>query len=45
VKFKKKNFKLVEIPINYYERIGETKHVKGIGGIKLFFTMFKFLFE
>jgi len=45
VKFRKRDFKLVEIPIKYYPRVGETKHVKGLGGIKLFFITFKFLFE
>jgi glycosyltransferase involved in cell wall biosynthesis len=43
VKFHKKGFKIVEIPTKYYKRIGESKQMKLIDGIKLLLLDFKFL--
>ena len=45
VKFHKRKFKVVEIPTKYYKRIGESKQMKLIDGIKLLALDFKFLFE
>jgi glycosyltransferase involved in cell wall biosynthesis len=44
VKFHKKKFKVVEIPTKYYKRVGESKQMKLIDGIKLLLLDFKFLF-
>lgn len=44
VKFHKKGFKIAEIPTKYYKRVGESKQMKLIDGIKLLLIDFKFLF-
>lgn len=43
VKMHKKGFKIVEIPTKYYKRIGESKQMKLIDGLKLLAIDFKFL--
>lgn len=45
VKTKKKGLRIDEVPINYYERVGEVKHMKLTGGFKLFRVAFKFLWD
>ncbi len=45
IKVRKRGYNIEEIPINYYERVGETKHFKLVGGFKLFLVNFKFLKE
>jgi hypothetical protein len=42
---KKKGLKVVEIPAHYYRRVGQSKQMKLIDGIKLLFIDFKFLFR
>jgi len=44
VKVGRKGFQIKEIPIKYNQRIGSSKQVKFIDGIKLFFITLKFLF-
>ena len=43
IKSKKKNLKIAEIPTKYYVRVGVTKQIKVLDGLKLFFLNFKFL--
>jgi dolichol-phosphate hexosyltransferase len=43
VKMHKKGYKVVEIPISYYKRIGESKQMKLLDGVKLLLLNFKFL--
>ncbi|HUY70094.1 MAG TPA: glycosyltransferase family 2 protein [Candidatus Baltobacteraceae bacterium] len=38
-------FKVVETPISYHKRIGNSKQVKMLDGVKLLLTDFKFLFR
>ncbi len=45
VKMHKKGFKIVEIPTKYYKRVGESKQMKLIDGVKLLFIDFKFLLD
>jgi hypothetical protein len=40
---KKKGFKVVEIPAHYYKRIGQSKQMKLLDGLKLLAINFKFL--
>ncbi|MDE1833317.1 MAG: glycosyltransferase [Candidatus Micrarchaeota archaeon] len=41
----KNGFKVVETPIGYHKRIGSSKQVKTLDGVKLLLTDFKFLFR
>lgn len=43
IKMHKKGFKVIEIPTKYYKRIGESKQMKLIDGVKLLLLDFKFL--
>jgi len=43
IKARKRGFKIEEIPISYYIRVGSSKQMKLIDGIKLFLLDFKFL--
>jgi dolichol-phosphate mannosyltransferase len=43
VKAKKRGYKIVELPINYYIREGTPKHSKPFGGLKLLALNFKLL--
>jgi dolichol-phosphate hexosyltransferase len=45
VKGKKKGFKIVEMPTKYYKRVGESKQMKLIDGIKLLLLDFKWINE
>jgi len=47
IKAKKMNYKIVEIPIFYYPRKSndKPKHFKPLGGFKLLFITFKYLFK
>lgn len=45
VKMHKKGYRIVEIPISYYKRVGESKQMKLIDGVKLLLLNFKFLNE
>lgn len=45
VKSRAKGFKIVETPIRYYKRVGESKQVKVPDGLKLLLLDFKFLFN
>ena len=42
---KKMNFKVVEIPVHYYKRVGQSKQMKLFDGLKLLAITFKFLFR
>ncbi|MDE1810718.1 MAG: glycosyltransferase [Candidatus Micrarchaeota archaeon] len=42
---RKGGYKVVEVPISYYKRIGTSKQVKTLDGVKLLLTDFKFLFR
>lgn len=44
IKARKNGFSIKEVPINYYMRIGNSKQMKLVDGIKLFLLDFKFLF-
>ncbi|MDE1856559.1 MAG: glycosyltransferase [Candidatus Micrarchaeota archaeon] len=43
VKFGKSGYNIAETPIRYYVRVGETKQMKLIDGVKLLLTSFKFV--
>lgn len=43
VKFGKSRYNIAETPIRYYVRVGETKQMKLVDGVKLLLTSFKFL--
>ena len=45
IKARKRGFRIEELPINYYTRVGESKQMKLIDGIKLLLLDFKFLFD
>ncbi len=45
IKTCKRGFKVEEVPINYYERVGNSKQMKLVDGVKLFLLDFKFLFD
>ncbi|MDE1868522.1 MAG: glycosyltransferase [Candidatus Micrarchaeota archaeon] len=45
VKSKAKGFKIVESPIRYYKRVGESKQVKVLDGFRLLLLDFHFLFN
>ena len=42
---RKNGFRVVETPIGYHKRIGSSKQVKALDGVKLLLTDFKFLFR
>ena len=44
VKAKKAGYKIGEVPIHYYKRVGSSKQLKLIDGVKLLLLDFKFLF-
>ena len=44
VKAKKAKYKIGEVPIHYYKRVGSSKQMKLIDGLKLLLLDFKFLF-
>ena len=44
VKSRKAGYKIGEVPIHYYKRVGSSKQMKLIDGIKLLLLDFKFLF-
>jgi hypothetical protein len=43
IKFRKAGFKVGETPIRYFIRVGESKQMKLIDGVKLLLLDFKFL--
>lgn len=45
IKARKKGFRMEEVPINYYVRVGSSKQMKLIDGIKLLLLDFKFLLD
>jgi hypothetical protein len=45
IKARKRGYRIEEVPINYYTRVGSSKQMKLIDGIKLLLLDFKFLFD
>jgi dolichol-phosphate hexosyltransferase len=45
IKAKKKGYKITEIPVKYYVRVGTAKHFKLSGGLKLFLLNFRLLLD
>ncbi len=45
IKMAKKGYKISQAPISYAVRMGEAKHMKLSGGLKLLFANFKFIFD
>ncbi len=45
IKCRKKHYRIAEIPTKYYVRVGEAKHLKLTGGLKLFLINLKLLFD
>jgi hypothetical protein len=45
IKARKMGFRIEEVPIRYYMRVGSSKQMKLVDGIKLLLLDFKFLFD